>query len=180
MALNRSEQEKIELEHQAAKIFMRLYEAAKGVKIRHIWHNKPVKPDVSCRLKGVRLDLEVAHLYASEQEAMKILGRELGSKTREALKLLERQKNIEKRLVDALQRILLSKAEKKYRSDRVWLVIRNAHPEWTAELIARNIKSLHIPQEHPFDQIWLVTDFEGKSGIIELFPKVDFPQINNV
>ncbi len=56
---------------------MRLYQHKFGVKMQHIWHNEPAKPDVSCYLEQQRLDLEIAHLYGSEAEAMKILGREL-------------------------------------------------------------------------------------------------------
>ena len=75
--LNNSEHEKLLLEHQAAKLFMRWYEHETGNPIRHLWHNRPAKPDVSCRFEGDRLDLEVAHLYGGEQEAMQILKREL-------------------------------------------------------------------------------------------------------
>ena len=80
--MSSSEQEKIALEHQAARLFMRWYERNTGIRIRHIWHNEPQKPDVSCYLDGARLDLEIAHLYGSEEEAMQILGRNLSDKTR--------------------------------------------------------------------------------------------------
>lgn len=170
--LSASVQEKIKLEHQAAKIFMRLYEKLTGEKIRHIWHNKPIKPDVSCRLNGECLDLEIAHLYASQQEAMKILGRELSVRTRQALLELQQQSNIAQRLIEALQRILLSKAEKRYRSQQVWLVIRNAHPEWTAHFILEQLAKVQVPSSHPFEQIWLVCDFNGHHGLIQLAPKI--------
>ena len=65
-----SEQEKIALEHGAAKLFLRCYEKQFGVSMRNIWHNTPSKPDVSCYKGDERLDIEVAHLYASETEAM--------------------------------------------------------------------------------------------------------------
>lgn len=80
--------EKIALEHQAAKLFMRLYQHKFGVKMQHIWHNEPAKPDVSCYLEQQRLDLEIAHLYGSEAEAMKILGRELKGGTLDSLQSL--------------------------------------------------------------------------------------------
>ena len=53
-----STDEKLALEHKAAKLFMHRYEKLKGQEIRHIWHNKSNKPDVSCELEGIRLDLE--------------------------------------------------------------------------------------------------------------------------
>lgn len=57
------------MEHQAAKFFMREFERKTGKLIRYLWHNRPAKPDVPCRFEGDRLDLEVAHLYGSEQKA---------------------------------------------------------------------------------------------------------------
>ncbi|WP_340677942.1 hypothetical protein [Paraglaciecola sp.] len=123
-----SEQEKIALEHQAAKLFMHWYEHDTGKHIRHLWHNRPNKPDVSCRLEGQRLDLEIAHLYGSEQEAMALLGRALNELTRLELRELVSTSESDKRLLFALNRILANKSLKHYKSARVWLVIRNAHP----------------------------------------------------
>lgn len=166
-----SHSEKIELEHQAAKLFMRWYENTTGQRIRHIWHNQPTKPDVSCRLEGERLDLEIAHLYGSEQEAMILLGRELTEHTAEELRALQRQGDPHVRLLDSLNRILANKAEKTYQSDRVWLVIRNVHPAWTADEI-RQLQHccIDVPANHPFEQIWIVGDFEGNTGIVKLYP----------
>ena len=61
-----SEQEKIEFEYEAAKLFFRCYEKAYGIPMCHIWHNEPRKPDVSFYQGDQKLDIEVAHLYASE------------------------------------------------------------------------------------------------------------------
>ena len=165
-----SEQEKIALEHQAAKLFMRHYEQLSGTLIRHIWHNQPNKPDVSCRLDGQKLDLEIAHLYGSEQEAMKILGRQLSDLTRQELRELEQQTNADQRLLSALQRILYNKAQKQYQTQRVWLVIRNAHPSWDAAQIKALQHCIQVPQSHPFEQIWMVADWSGASGIVQLYP----------
>lgn len=165
-----SSAEKRYLEHQAAKLFMRHYEKNTGHEIRHIWHNKPSRPDVSCELQGSRLDLEVAHLYGSEQEAMEILHRDLTDKTREELREQADCSDTHQRLLNALNRILLNKAQKHYDSKRVWLVIRNAHPAWTADSIRALQHRIHVPFDHPFEQIWMVADFEGSSGIVQLFP----------
>ncbi len=165
-----SSAEKIHLEHQAAKLFMRQYEQDTGRKIRHIWHNKPNRPDVSCELEGERLDLEIAHLYGSEQEAMKILNRKLSNKTRDELRDQACCADVDQRLLNALNRILLNKAQKLYKSKQVWLVIRNAHPAWTAEKITALQHKISIPFQHPFEQIWMVADMHGKSGIVQLYP----------
>lgn len=164
-----STEEKIALEHQAAKIFMRSYEKQSKKEIRHIWHNQPRKPDVSCKLEGTQLDLEIAHLYGSELEAMAILKRKISKRTRAELKE-QALENTDQRLFSALQRILYNKATKRYDSERVWLVIRNAHPDWTAPIIADKANHLEIPDGHPFEQIWIIGDLEGKTGIVRLFP----------
>lgn len=165
-----SEHEKILLEHEAAKLFMRWYEHDSGKPIRHIWHNQPIKPDVSCQLEGDRLDIEVAHLYGSEQEAMQILGRALSERTRQELRDLEMVADPHSRLLDALNRILINKSLKHYKSTRVWLVIRNAHPAWSAEEIRALQHRIAVPDDHPFEQIWMVGDFLGESGIVQLYP----------
>ena len=164
-----SENEKLALEHQAAKLFMRWYEHDSGKTIRHLWHNRPSKPDVSCRFEGQRLDLEVAHIYGSEQEAMQILGRELSDKTRVELRDLEKIEP-QQRLLSALNRILTNKSFKQYKTRRVWLVLRNAHPAWDKAEIESLQHCIKVPQAHPFEQIWIVADWAGKSGIVQLYP----------
>ena len=161
--------EKIALEHQAAKLFMRLYQHKFGIKMQHIWHNEPAKPDVSCYLEQQRLDLEIAHLYGSEAEAMHILGRELGENTHKELLALLRTP-AQHRLLTALNRLISNKAEKSYNTERVWLVIRNANPLWTRRDILQHYRALHMPKRHPFEQIWLIGDMQGQSGILALYP----------
>ncbi|KXI26898.1 hypothetical protein AX660_03800 [Paraglaciecola hydrolytica] len=165
-----SEQEKIALEHQAAKLFMRWYEHDTNKPIRHLWHNQPSKPDVSCRFEGQRLDLEIAHLYGSEQEAMAILGRDLSEQTRAELRELVLSSEPDQRLLRALNRILLNKSLKQYKTKRVWLIIRNAHPAWDKTQIAALQGCIDVPQNHPFEQIWIVGDWQGKTGIVQLYP----------
>lgn len=164
-----SEHEKIRLEHEAAKLFMRWYETNTGKPIRHIWHNQPIRPDVSCTLEGEKLDLEIAHLYGSEAEAMAILGRDLTPQTQAELHALDLE-NLDARLLQALNRILANKAQKTYHSKRVWLVIRNAHPQWQREDIKKLVGHISVPAQHPFEKIWIVGDMEGKSGIVRLYP----------
>ena len=164
-----SESEKMHLEHQAAKLFMRGYEKNTGEVIRHIWHNQPQKPDVSCLLQGDRLDLEIAHLYGADTEAMKILGRELNDKTRQELKNLQ-QTDADARLLQALNRILANKAEKTYTSQRTWLVIRNMNDSWKRADIELLEHRIEVPEGHPFEQIWIVADSQGDTGIVQLYP----------
>ena len=161
--------EKLRLEHEAARVFMRVYQQRFGQKMQHIWHNEPAKPDVSCYLNQVRLDLEIAHLYGSEAEAMAILGRVLSNQTLLALQQLSEVPSDE-RMLNALHRIISQKANKSYESERVWLIIRNANPLWNCVDIERHREALQIPTVHPFEQIWFVGDWHGDSGILPLFP----------
>lgn len=167
--MNSSIQEKIHLEHEAAKLFMRLYEKQFGTPMRHIWHNLPRKPDVSCYLNGSRLDLEIAHIYGSEAEAKMILSREVDDKmvgVFHQLHLLP----VTDRLMAALNAVLASKAQKNYHSHRVWLVLRNMNSLWQQTDFEKNRHQILLPEAHPFDQIWLIGDAKGHSGILQLFP----------
>lgn len=51
-----------------------------------------------------------------------------------------------------------------------WLVIRNAYPLWEKPDFEMYPEALTIPQEHPFEQIWLLCDQVGRSGMLRLFP----------
>ncbi len=161
--------EKVRLEHEAARLFMRLYQRRFGVSMRHIWHNEPAKPDVSCYLEQQRLDLEIAHLYGSEAEAMLLLGRELSPQTRDALAALQ-QVPVQERMLAALDRLIRQKTHKSYDSERVWLVIRNTHPVWHAEHLQPFRQTIELPAAQPFEQIWLVIDYRGEHGIAAVYP----------
>ena len=121
-------------------------------------------------LEGQRLDIEVAHLYGSEAEARQILGHELDDKTILELRNLNKMFKPNQRLLNALNRILINKSHKSYKSNRVWLVIRNAHPAWETPQIKALQHCIDVPVNHPFEQIWMVGDWAGDSGIIQLYP----------
>lgn len=167
--MSQSDNEKLRLEHQAAKLFMRRYEKQFGTPMRHIWHNSPSKPDVSCYLNGEQLDLEIAHLYGSEEEAKHLLGRSLSEKTRLALQHLAKTPP-DHRLLEALNHVLLSKAEKRYQSKKVWLVIRNLNPHWQTIEFANRAHLIAQIDHHPFEQIWLLSnqDFDPECNILRL------------
>lgn len=164
--LSHSEHEKRRLEREAAKLFMKRYEQETSRPIRHIWHNEPAKPDISCYLDKEQLDLEIAHLYASADEARYI--RSPCNKDR-LWQYLEEQSSLEpeEKLDSALLRLLNNKALKHYDSDRVWLVIRNASALWNREQILR--AQQHFCQSnHPFEQIWIIPDFSGQEPLIRV------------
>lgn len=172
--MNEQQAEKIQLEHAAARLFMRLYQRQFHQQMQHIWHNQPAKPDVSCYFEGQRLDLEIAHLYGSEVEAMQVLGRQLSFDTQQALSALQTIAPAD-RLLTSLNRLVTQKATKHYDSERVWLVIRNANPLWRANDFRRCQQWLERPIVHPFQQIWLIGDFRGESGLFRLEPPENLP-----
>jgi hypothetical protein len=115
------------------------------------------------------LDIEIAHLYGSEEEAMAILGRDLTEKTRATLHTLK-DEPAEERLLRSLNRILENKAGKHYETKRVWLVIRNTHPAWRQEDIKALEHLITMPVPHAFEKVWILGDIEGISGIVRLYP----------
>lgn len=167
--MNNSELEKIALERQAARVFLRCYGELTQQKHGPIEHNLPQAPDISTTLAGQNLDIEIAHLYGSEAEAMLVLGRELKPETRAELQALVHL-DPGHRLLQALSHILLAKAGKRYQSKRVWLVIRNANPLWQRAEVLAQLPQLPMPPQHPFEQIWLVADMAGLSGLVALYP----------
>lgn len=162
-----SEAEKLKLEHEAAKLFLRCYESQFGVHMRHIWHNEPNKPDISCYQDKQQLDIEVAHFYASEKEAMAVLGRPLSLPIQRELAKMT-QAASEDRLCIGLQRLLNQKAKKRYDSERVWLLIRNASPIYHFSDFENLKATWEIPDCHPFEQVWVLCDFY-KGGLLRLF-----------
>lgn len=156
-------------EKQATLVFIEWYASTYKKSFTYITHNQPAKPDVSCQLDGKPLDIEIAHLYGTEQEAMSILGKSLNQHTKNELTKLRENTTTEERLANALNRILENKSHKSYSSDRTWLVIRNVHPGWQAAQFTSMQESVLIPDHHPFQQIWLVGDIKAASGAICLF-----------
>lgn len=128
-------------------------------------NNRPSKPDVSCLLDGKKVDIEIAHLYGTQQEAMAILGKHLSEHTKDELARLQENSTAEHRLITALNRILEQKSHKRYNSQHVWLVIRNVHPKWNTTKIRAASDSIVLPQEHPFEQIWIIGDPQANSGV---------------
>lgn len=162
--LNHSEQEKRLLEREAARLFMRRYEQQFGEPMRHIWHNDPAKPDISCYFQGHQLDLEIAHLYATAEEARHLRNPD---RTDHIWRYLAELAAIDPcaQLQTALFELLNNKAHKHYESDRVWLVIRNVSPVWSSAQIRGTLKQFHC-QEHPFEKIWILPDFAGEEDLI--------------
>ncbi|MFC3095725.1 hypothetical protein DRW07_07570 [Alteromonas sediminis] len=167
--MNHSQTEKLVLERQAAEVFARSYSAQFNCDFSFVSHNMPKKPDVTCKLGTEIIDIEIAHLYGSQAEAQHLLGKSLSNKTIEELICLELTSDPTERFVSALNRILLNKSEKTYDSKRVWLVIRNANPNWTRNAVLNNLEKIQVPSQHCFEQVWFITDVNGDDGLIKLY-----------
>lgn len=164
--VSHSDLEKRLLERDAARLFMRRYEQDFNEPMRHIWHNEPSKPDISCYFQGKPLDLEIAHLYATSEEAKHVRDRDNTDLIWHYLEELTAVDPCD-RLRAALLSLLHSKAKKHYESDRVWLVIRNVSPIWTrSELL--NVAMTFDETDYPFEQIWLLPDFDGEQPLIRI------------
>ncbi|OOV88096.1 hypothetical protein [Oceanospirillum linum] len=164
--VSHSDLEKRLLERDAARLFMRRYEQDFNEPMRHIWHNEPAKPDISCYFQGKPLDLEIAHLYATSEEAKHVRDRDNTDLLWHYLAELASVNPCD-RLETALLSLLHSKAQKHYDSDRVWLVIRNVSPLWTrSELL--NVAMSFDETNYPFEQIWLLPDFDGELPLIQI------------
>lgn len=168
--MSQPDQEKSRLEEQASRIFCDWYSGRFNQKMTFQHLNSPSKPDATCRLNGKLIDLEIAHLYGSQQEAMQILGKDLDQRTTFELEHLEESTDTQQRLINALNRILYNKAQKHYDSAHPWLVIRNAHPAWHADDIRQHCRQIRLLDSHPFEQIWIIGDWQGQSGVVKLYP----------
>lgn len=174
--LSYSDSEKRRLEREAARLFMRAYEQQFHQPMRHIWHNEPAKPDISCYLGGAPLDLEIAHLYANEREARIASGDLPGSKHHEHYHGDEHlwaylaelaSMDSSRKLHTSLSHILNSKGRKHYNTSRCWLVIRNASPLWGQQDFLQVIPHLTVPPS-PFEKIWILSDFRGTDPLLQL------------
>jgi hypothetical protein len=159
---------KADWEKQAAEVFIEWHNQHFVKQLQFISNNRPAKPDVSCLLDGNRIDLEIAHLYGTQQDAMTILGKDLSEHMKNELARLQANSTVEQRLILALNRILEQKAHKRYNSQNVWLVIRNVHPHWNAEKILAASSGINLPKEHIFTQIWIIGDLTAASGALRI------------
>jgi len=160
--------EKESLEVSAFKIFVDLYNKENASFLRLVEQRKPPYPDLYCQLNSGDLDIEVAHIYGTNVDAQRILAR----KRRNPFTKKELKNNrlipLSNKIPAKLNLLLADKAHKKYKSDRVWLLIRNTHPAWTKHDFQFYLSDIVVPDENPFEEIWLVCDTRGYSGILRL------------
>ena len=139
-----------------------------GYDFHFVEPRNPPEPDYFCTLNGTELFVEIAHLYGTETDAKRLLGRKGKS---EPSKLQVTQSTLiplNTRLIAPLNLRLKEKALKKYNASRVWLVIRSAFPLWEKEDFEQHISEIIVPTSHPFEEIWLLCGPRARFGAIKL------------
>lgn len=161
--------EKKQLEIYAVKYFLEALDNAHNRKLIFLNLADPPDPDVYCLLGDDKIGIEVAHLFGGERDARRLLGRGRPDENTKEQRIAHALVPLNGRVISNLNSILEEKAQKRYGS-KTWLIIRNAHPLWNREDFDRYKSDILIPQNHSFEEIWLLCDRDGSSGILRLFP----------
>ncbi|MGK8440455.1 hypothetical protein ACRS3X_24490 [Ectopseudomonas hydrolytica] len=160
--------EKEDLEAAAAAIFCKCYQRETGSPAELLRHNPTPKPDSTCCIGNIQIDVEIAHLYGTSIDAQNLLTRPRRKPLSTQEKTNNNIKPLNARVLGELNQILKNKSDKKYNSNETWLVIRNAFPLWSKQDFEQNLSEIAYPQHHPFEKIWLICDRQGNTGLIEL------------
>jgi hypothetical protein len=132
--------------------------------------SEPPNPDTYCLLNGEQVGIEVTHLCGNNHDAKKVLGKmNNGEDLEEISKNPFPPDSMNHRLPNELNRILEYKAKHQY-GDKTWLVIRNTYPLWMKGDFEMYLSDIIVPQDHAFEEIWLVCDPVGASGTLRLYP----------
>jgi hypothetical protein len=117
---------------------------------------KPPKPDAYCTLDGESLYVEVLHIYGTEVDARISLGR--SGEHAPSKKDLRRAGSIPLAVnyITTLNAKLAKKATRKYDSERVWLLVRSGSILWNRTYFEEHQSAIVIPENHLFEEIWLV------------------------
>lgn len=161
--------EKDGLETGAITQFATAYNSKAGAgELQFIELRSPPEPDGYCLLDGQPLYIEVGHIYGTQSDVKRLLGRTGKSAPSAKQKLLSAMVPLDHRLLVPLNNLLLDKATKTYAATRVWLLIRSAFPLWDCSDYDQHLKDIVVPKNHPFEQIWLLCGQTSAAGAIRL------------
>ncbi|WP_344800794.1 hypothetical protein [Litoribacillus peritrichatus] len=165
-------EEKEYLEVTAANAFCQAYSKLYRVNAAFDHINLPRKPDVTVCIDGTPQDIEIAHLYHDQQEAMRLKNLCLQSPSGVIMAAQSHHSNVPllTDLVQALNELLTKKSTKSYQSHHPWLVIRNGSPKWDKRDFEIALRSIAVPKHHPFREIWVVPDLTARQGLIRVYP----------
>ena len=161
--------EKNELERWAVYEFAKLFSARAGRgTLRFVKLLEPPSPDALCELNDSDVYIEVAHVYGSETDAKKTLGR----RGKGSPDPTENQKDalihLGSRVIVPLNLLLSKKAGKCYDKSPVWLLVRSGFPLMDLEDFNRYKGDVNVPTNHKFDEIWLLCGKSANSGALRL------------
>src|SRR5438105_4561519 len=109
----------------------------------------PPEPDFIFNLDTSCLGLEVAHLFGSERDARRLLGRAWATETTREAEVEHAMMPLNVRVPSELSRILAQKAGKTYPRP-TWLLVCNAYPLWDRADFQMYPEVLNVPSSHPF------------------------------
>ncbi len=161
--------EKNVLEQSAIENFADAYVKETNTILQFVELTEPPFADSICNLDGNKIFIEVSHIYGTTSDAKQLLDRIGFSTSTDAENLKARLIPLNHRLIKPLNRLLEKKSIKKYEGSPVWLLIRNAMPIWAKEEFQAYYHEIFVPDEHPFEQIWLLCGPDSESGILKLF-----------
>ena len=161
--------EKDGLETGAITQFVVAYGSITGAgELQFIELRSPPEPDSYCLLDGQPLYIEVGHVYGTQSDVKRLLGRTGKSAPSARQEFLSAMVPLDRRLLTPLNNLLLNKAKKTYSVARVWLLIRSAFPLWNRRDFEKHLKEILVPESHPFEQIWLLCGQTSSAGAIRL------------
>ncbi len=156
-------------ELEAATYFITTYHRLFGVQLTLVDMPRPPEPDFIIQVGSREIGVEVAHLYGSERDARLRSGLSQPEESTLKARVQHAMVPLNVRVPQELNRILSQKATKAYPRN-TWLVIRNMYPLWERTDFEEYPEALAVPRAHPFEQIWLLCDEHGTSGMLQLFP----------
>ncbi|BBO73445.1 hypothetical protein DSCW_08620 [Desulfosarcina widdelii] len=162
--------QKENLEYYAIINFIREYNQTHKKQFAFGALHRPPMPDAFCKLHKRKIGIEVVHSYGTDEEAAIRLGNRESSHYSKEIHLKRRMTPVDIRALGSLNRRLGKKAEKQYSFSPVWLLIRNGFSLWGLSDYKKNKSRIYVPENHPFNQIWILCDGNsvGVSGILRI------------
>ena len=150
--------EKKSLEFHAVLSFTEEYNRTHRRTLQLVHLCEPPMPDTLCLLHRREIGIEVAHIYGTGIEAAIRLGHQKSEDYPDEVHQARRITPLPLRVLPALKRVLRKKATRSYDMHPVWLLIRNGFPLWSLADYRRHKSCVHVPENSPFSQVWLVCD----------------------
>ena len=161
--------EKGALERAAVEQFAEIFSALVGRgHLRFHALLPPPQPDAHCFLSDADIYIEVAHIYGTDADARRILGRTGYAEPSHEEQLHSSLVPLNHRVISQLNMVLAQKSKKTYTSSPIWLVVRNAFPLWKDTDFQRHRNQIQVPASCPFSEIWLVCGPRVDFGLMRL------------